>query len=108
MPEQTILSRGIVSGTRQRDPEEIETRTRRIAGGLERLSVGPGDCVAILMRNDIAFLEATYAAATLGAYAVPVNWVRKLLSNYSAWGSKSSPSTAMPMHPPCRWHTAPM
>ena len=74
MPEQTILSRGIVSGTRQRDPEEIETRTRRIAGGLERLSVGPGDCVAILMRNDIAFLEATYAAATLGAYAVPVNW----------------------------------
>ncbi|PTM60525.1 acyl-CoA synthetase [Phreatobacter oligotrophus] len=74
MPEETPLSRGIVSGARQRDPEAIETRTRRIAGGLERLGVGPGDCVAILMRNDIAFLEATYAAATLGAYAVPVNW----------------------------------
>ncbi len=26
------------------------------------------------MRNDITFLEATYAAAMLGAYAVPVNW----------------------------------
>ena len=26
------------------------------------------------MRNDIAFMEATYAAQTLGAYAVPINW----------------------------------
>jgi long-chain acyl-CoA synthetase len=74
MPEQMNLSRGIVSGTRQRDPDAIDARTRRIAGGLELLGVGPGDCVAILMRNDIAFLEATYAAATLGAYAVPLNW----------------------------------
>lgn len=67
-------SRGIVSGGRQRDPEAVEARVRRIAGGLDRLGVGPGDCVAILMRNDIAFLEATYGAAMLGAYAVPVNW----------------------------------
>ncbi|MGB3865251.1 MAG: acyl-CoA synthetase, partial [Xanthobacteraceae bacterium] len=46
----------------------------RIAGGMQRLGVGPGDCVCILMRNDIAFLEAAYAAMTLGAYAVPINW----------------------------------
>jgi acyl-CoA synthetase (AMP-forming)/AMP-acid ligase II len=26
------------------------------------------------MRNDIAFLEASYAAMMLGAYAVPINW----------------------------------
>ena len=26
------------------------------------------------MRNDIAFMEAAYAAQTLGAYAVPINW----------------------------------
>ena len=67
-------SRGIVSGERQRDPAAVEERVRRIAGGLDRLGVGPGDCVAILMRNDIAFLEATYGEAMLGAYAVPVNW----------------------------------
>jgi long-chain acyl-CoA synthetase len=67
-------SRGIVSSERQRDPDAVEARVRRIAGGLNRLDVGPGDCVAILMRNDIAFLEATYGAAMLGAYAVPVNW----------------------------------
>ncbi len=68
------LCRGIVSGDRRRDPEAIDQRARRIAGGFGRLGVGPGDCVAILMRNDITYLEATYAAAMLGAYAVPVNW----------------------------------
>jgi long-chain acyl-CoA synthetase len=67
-------SQGIVSGERIASPAAVEDRLRRIAGGLARLGVGPGDCVAILMRNDIAFLEATYAAMTLGAYAVPINW----------------------------------
>ena len=33
-----------------------------------------GDSVCILMRNDIAFIEAAYAAMRLGAYGVPVNW----------------------------------
>jgi long-chain acyl-CoA synthetase len=28
----------------------------------------------MLMRNDIAFIEAAYGAMWLGAYAVPVNW----------------------------------
>jgi len=70
----TSLLNGIVSGDRATPPEAIEANVRRIAGGFDRLGVRPGDCVAILMRNDIAFLEATYAAATLGAYAVPINW----------------------------------
>ena len=68
------LSQGIVSGERMAAPAAVGERLRLIAGGLDRLGVGPGDCVAILMRNDIAFLEATYAAMTLGAYAVPINW----------------------------------
>jgi long-chain acyl-CoA synthetase len=68
------LSTGIVSGTRAASHAEVEARSRHIAGGLKALGVGAGDCVAILMRNDIAFLEATYAAMMLGAYAVPVNW----------------------------------
>jgi long-chain acyl-CoA synthetase len=70
----TSLIHGIVSGDRSAAPDAIEATIRRIAGGFDRLGIGPGDCVAILMRNDIAFLEATYAAATLGAYAVPINW----------------------------------
>ena len=38
------------------------------------IGVKQGDSVCILMRNDIAFIEAAYAAMRLGAYAVPVNW----------------------------------
>ncbi len=33
-----------------------------------------GSAVAILMRNDLAFLESMIAASILGAYAVPLNW----------------------------------
>jgi long-chain acyl-CoA synthetase len=65
---------GIISGERRRDHAEVAARADRIAGGLERLGVGPGDSVCILMRNDIAFLEAAYGAMRLGAYAVPINW----------------------------------
>ena len=65
---------GIVSGSRRRDHAEVADRAARIAGGLQSLGVRQGDSVAILMRNDIAFIEAAYAAMRLGAYAVPVNW----------------------------------
>src|SRR5262245_65723488 len=68
------LSTGLVSGARRVSLEALEARVRRIASGLAALGVGQGDCVAILMRNDIAFLEASYAAQALGAYAVPINW----------------------------------
>ncbi|KAB2913065.1 MAG: AMP-binding protein [Hyphomicrobiaceae bacterium] len=70
----TALSVGIVSGARRVTQDALEARVRRIAAGLASFGVRPGDCVAILMRNDIAFMETTYAAQTLGAYAVPVNW----------------------------------
>src|SRR6202165_236710 len=65
---------GIISGERRRDHAEVADRAARMAGGLHGLGVRQGDSVCILMRNDIAFLEAAYAAMRLGAYAVPVNW----------------------------------
>src|SRR3954451_4869718 len=67
-------STGLVSGARRLSPDALDARVRRIATGLAALGVAPGQCVAILMRNDIAFMEAAYAAQTLGAYAVPINW----------------------------------
>jgi long-chain acyl-CoA synthetase len=65
---------GILSGDRRRTHAEVADRASRIAGGLQRLGVTQGDCVCILMRNDIAFIETAYAVALLGAYAVPANW----------------------------------
>ena len=68
------LATGVISGARRSSLEALEARVRRIASGLAALGVGQGDCVAILMRNDIAFMGASYGAQALGAYAVPVNW----------------------------------
>ena len=65
---------GIISGERRRDHAEIADRVARIASGLHQLGVRQGASVCVLMRNDIAFIEAAYAAMRLGAYAVPINW----------------------------------
>ena len=64
----------LVSGARRIGGAALDERVRRAAAGLAALGVARGDCVAILMRNDIAFIETAYAAQALGAYAVPVNW----------------------------------
>ncbi len=68
------LSTGLVLGHRSLDQRQLDERVRRIAGGLAAVGVGRGDCVAILMRNDLPFIEVAYGAQQLGAYAVPVNW----------------------------------
>lgn len=49
----------------------------RTAGAAELLrghGIGAGDRVGILMRNDPRFLELLFAAGTVGAIAVPLNW----------------------------------
>ena len=67
-------SNGLVSGTHSREFDIVGQRVRRIAGGLRHLGIREGDCVCILMRNDITFLEITYAVMLIGGYAVPINW----------------------------------
>src|SRR5690348_14904944 len=70
----TTLFHGVISGNRKRSHDEVAERAERIASGLRSLGVTQGDSVCMLMRNDIAFLEAAYAAMRLGAYGVPINW----------------------------------
>ena len=64
----------IWSGERAVDAAEIRRRVRQAATGFESLGVGPGDGVAIYLRNDYPFFEASLGASTLGAYPVAVNW----------------------------------
>jgi len=64
----------IVSGDRSITRAQLLARAARAARGLASLGVGPGDTVALLMRNDPAFLEASTAASMLGACTVPLNW----------------------------------
>jgi long-chain acyl-CoA synthetase len=73
-PDSGPLFLGIISGERRRSHAEVADRSARIAGGLHELGVKQGDSVCILMRNDIAFIEAANGAMRLGAYGVPVNW----------------------------------
>ncbi|MDA1280851.1 MAG: acyl-CoA synthetase [Chloroflexi bacterium] len=63
-----------ISGTRELTGEQLFERSARAATGLGQLGVGAGDAVAILLRNDFPFIEATIATQALNAYAVPVNW----------------------------------
>lgn len=64
----------IIVGERSRTKTELLSRARRAATGLAGLGIRENDAVALLLRNDFAFLEATHAANAIGAYAVPLNW----------------------------------
>jgi long-chain acyl-CoA synthetase len=68
------LTAGLVSGARALSAAAFAERVARAASGFAALGVRQGDCVALLLRNDFAFLEASLAAVRLGAYAVPINW----------------------------------
>lgn len=45
------------------------------AAGFQQAGVKKGDCVAIIHRNDPAFVVAYFALARLGAVAVPINFM---------------------------------
>lgn len=65
---------GVISGERHVSHEELAASVARAATVLDARDVRPGSNVAIMLRNDIAFLEATYAVQMLGAVPVPINW----------------------------------
>jgi long-chain acyl-CoA synthetase len=67
----------MLDGTR-RSRNEVMANAARAATGLHARGVGEGDIVALLLRNDFAFVEATQAAAMVGAYCVPINWHGKV------------------------------
>jgi long-chain acyl-CoA synthetase len=54
---------------------ELDERTTALANGLiGDCGVQPGDRVAILDKNSIAYLELMFAVAKAGAVSAPVNW----------------------------------
>jgi fatty-acyl-CoA synthase len=46
----------------------------RLAGGLRERGVGSGDVVGLLSYNSTEFLATIFAANSLGAVAMPINW----------------------------------
>jgi long-chain acyl-CoA synthetase len=68
------MAGSIISGGREIGQQALLERAARAASGFHALGIGEGGAVALLLRNDFAFFEGAFAAATIGAYAVPVNW----------------------------------
>lgn len=73
MIDSTTLS-GLSGGGRHVSFEVFDELVRSASVGFRRSGIAEGDRVALLMRNDISFVEATVAVQRLGAIAVPVNW----------------------------------
>ncbi len=65
---------GVRCGARFTTYEDLFARALRATRGLSELGIGPGDRVALLLRNSIEFLEASLATVPLGASSVPINW----------------------------------
>jgi long-chain acyl-CoA synthetase len=69
-PEQQVL----VCGDRRLSGAALRLNAARAATGFASLGVRQGDAVAVMMRNDLPYLEAMLAVNRLGAYLVAVNW----------------------------------
>jgi long-chain acyl-CoA synthetase len=64
----------LVSGGRRLATAQLQERAARAAAGLASIGIQRGDIIALYVRNDLPFFEASAAAGLLGAYPTPVNW----------------------------------
>lgn len=64
----------ILSGDRELSQTQLLENVARAAAGLSALGIGAGETVAMMLRNDFPFFEASMAANLVGAHAVPINW----------------------------------
>lgn len=65
---------GLLRGSEFVSSRALDERSMRAATALRAAGVGPGDTVALLLRNGIAFFEAAFGATVAGAAPVPLNW----------------------------------
>jgi len=64
----------IVSGDRRISTAELGLRAAKAATAMDSVGVRPGDIIALFLRNDVPFFEASMAAGILGVYPTPANW----------------------------------
>ncbi|MEW5688078.1 MAG: acyl-CoA synthetase [Pseudomonadota bacterium] len=94
----------LISGERRLDLADVQVRAAKAASGLASLGIGAGDLVALYLRNDIPFFEASFAAGLIGAYPTPVNW--HYTADEAAYLFENSAAKAIVIHadliPPIR------
>ena len=64
----------ISSGARSLSTEGLIERAARAASGFIAEGIEPGDTVALYLRNDFAYFEASFGASQAGGFPVAVNW----------------------------------
>ena len=79
LPATTNMPATIVFGSQTISPAEADLRAARSAAGLMALGVGCDDVVALMLRNEPAFIDAMSGARRVGAYHCPINWHFKAL-----------------------------
>jgi acyl-CoA synthetase (AMP-forming)/AMP-acid ligase II len=73
VPEQAVM---VFEGQRQ-TYRETHARVTRLANALAALGISKGDRIAVLDTNSPRYVEAYFAASTLGAVFVPLNYRAK-------------------------------
>jgi acyl-CoA synthetase (AMP-forming)/AMP-acid ligase II len=53
---------------------ELDDRSTRLARVFDKAGLVPGDHVAVMLGNEPAFFEVTWAALRAGLYLTPINW----------------------------------
>lgn len=64
----------LIAGDRRLTFAELDSEACRAANFLRDHGIGPGDRVAVLLRNGVDYVALYYAAAKLGAILCGINW----------------------------------
>ncbi|KAF0166241.1 MAG: long-chain acyl-CoA synthetase [Rhodocyclaceae bacterium] len=64
----------LIFGALERSGTEIDERAARLAGGLARHGLADGDVVAVMLRNDPAYVDIIQGCRIAGAYYCQINW----------------------------------
>lgn len=86
----------VVSGDRKIEIATLRARAEQAAAGFRAIGVGEGDTIALFLRNDFAFFEASLGAGMVGAYPVPVNW--HATADEAAYILRDSSAKALVVH----------
>ena len=68
------MTASLVCGALERSGAEIDARAALLAGGLARLGVDDGDVVAVMLRNDPAYVDIIQGCRIAGAWYCQINW----------------------------------
>ncbi|MCF8199895.1 MAG: AMP-binding protein [Sulfuritalea sp.] len=68
------MTAALIFGQLERSAAEIDERAVRLAGGLACLGVDDGDVVAVMLKNDPAYVDIIQGCRIAGAYYCQINW----------------------------------